>query len=349
MQTKVKSAVAIITAAVILFAGTILLYNNIVSLVQDNTGVTIEEFKESQFNSIWMYLELLHQQADDEIVLISHSIEDDLLSLSEEELALIQSDMSNNIHNQTLHNIIMKNTESKYLNNIGNFRNGIIIMSTDGYMEDFNYRRADKCDNITNSFRTWEDSINHSYNKILEEDAIDKLLNRTSGIIALESYDLTDNPDHIMISELNYKSLLKVYSEEGLDGLRNYQILVPYYITDIGDIFGVPDISQGILMDNNKIIVVQEFNLYDQIIATDSSIFDDSQIEDYIKKSETLLNFLRLFGTSLVISILGIILYICNLYNNMLFEDDDHNDDHEEELEIETENNETENGDSNIE
>lgn len=338
MQTKVKSAVAIITAAVILFASTILIYNNIVSTVQRNTEITINEFKETQFNSIWIYLELLYQQADEEVVLISQNIEKDLLSLSEEELKLIEDDMNNDIHNQTLHNIIMKNTEFYNFNKISNSRNGIIIMSTDGYMEDFNYRRADKCDNTTNSFRTWEDSINHSYNKSLEENAIDKLLNRTSGIIALESYDLIGNEDHIKIKELNYKSLLKVYSEEGLEGLRNYQILVPYYITDIGDIFGVPDISQGIMVDNNKIIVVQEFNLYDQIIATDSSIFDDSQIQDYINSSESLLNLLRLFGTTLVISILGIILYICNLYNNTIFDD--------EESEIETENNETEDGNS---
>ena len=344
MQTKVKSAVAIITAAVILFAGTILIYNNIVSTVQANTEVTIEEFKETQFNSIWMYLELLSQQANEEVTLISKNIENDLLSLSDEELKLIEADMNNDIHNSTLHNIIMENTESRNFKNISNSRNGIIIMSTDGYMEDFNYRRADKCDNTDNPFRTWEDSINHSYNKDLEEDAIDKILNRTSGIIALESYDLTGDEDHIKIKELTYKSLLKVYSEEGLEGLRNYQILVPYYITDIGDIFGVPDISQGILVDNNKIIVVQEFNLYDQIIATGSSIFDDSQIQDYINSSESLLNLLRLFGTTLVISILGIILYICNLYNNTLFDDDDDHED--EESEIETENNETENGNS---
>lgn len=322
MQSKVSFSAKIITVVIVFFCSSILLYTDIITKVQENKNATVTEFKENQFKSIWMYLELLQKQADDEAVSVSKNIEKDLLNLSDKDLSQIESDMSNNIHNDTLHNIIMNYSESHNLNNINNSRNGIIIMSTKGFMEDFNYRRASQSNCIEGKFRTWQNSIDSSFNKELEKNAIDKLLNRTSGIIALESYDLANNPDHIKIKELTYKNLLKVYLSEGLEGLRNYQILVPYYITDIGDIFGVPDISQGIIVDNNKIIVVQEFNLYDQIVANSTDIFDNSQIENYVRNSENLIKLLYICGIGLVMAVCGTIFYFFSVYNNIVLSDE---------------------------
>lgn len=311
------NAIKILIFIAVIFCSSVLLYTNIVSNVKKNVEITTNEFKENQFKSIWLYLEILQAQSEQNVIRVSSDIENDILSLSDEELEDIEIDMSNNVYNKTLHNIFMKNIQNESLNQINNHRNGIVIMSTKGFIEDYNYRRSQN-KNEDSVFRTWQDSLNSSYNKALDKNAFDKLLNRTSGIIALESYDLVNNDNHIMIKELNYDSLLNVFMNEGIEGLRNYQIFVPYYITDLGDIFGKNDIIQGIKEDNNKIIVAQEFNLYDQLVINETNIFNNEEIKDLNGRYVNLLNTLYIFGIGLVAGMFALVIYLCNFYNNIV-------------------------------
>ena len=329
MRSRSKFIIGIMIFVILAFSSSVFGYKNLITLVKDNCEKTTEAFKEEQFKLIWSSLDNLRLQAEKEVSRISEEIEKDILALTDEQLANLQYDMTNNIHNQDLHEILMKNIESQSLNDISNHRNGIVVLSSKGYMEDFNYRRAKNLsDECASSFRAWEDSIENSYNEELEQNAIDKLLNRTSGIIALESYDLIHNDAHIKIKELNYESLFKVFLAEGMEGLRNYQIFIPYYITDIGDIFGNPDISQGIKVDNNKIIIVQEFNLYDQIMIGHSDILDDHAINSITSRYNELLRWLYIVGIVLVSAVCGLIFYFCTIYNDII--DREYDDEPEE-------------------
>lgn len=319
---KSNNFLTMIFIIVLLFTASVFLYKNIIDKIVDNRQMTIESFKEEQFNVIWTSLENLQLQADKEITKISKNIEEDILSLSNEELVLLQSDMTNDTFNKTLHEILISNIKGVGFNDINNHMNGIVVMTNDGYIEDFNYYRASPSSN--SNVREWQVDLDHSYNKELELDAIDKLLNRHSGIIALESYDLTKNENHIIIDEMTYDSLLNVYLDEGLNGLKNYQIFVPYYITDFGDIFGNPDILHGSKVDNNKLIVAQEFNVYDQIMNSQEDLFNTEQIQNVITRYNDLLRLLYIFGISLISAVLSLVIYLCNIYNTLVY--------HEEEL-----------------
>ena len=330
MKSKLKFFTGIMISIIIIFSSSILLYKHTLDGIKRDLEITTSEFKESQFKSIWLYIESLSTQSKREVTRISQEIEKDILALSDEDLYKIQEDMSNNVHNDLLHDIILSHIENQNLNEIKNHRNGIVIMSNDGYMEDYNYRRAVTVDG-DHSFKTWDHSIENSFNEKLDENAYKKLINRTSGIIALESYDLAKNEDHIMITEMTYDSLLKVFLAEGIEGLRNYQIFVPYYITDFGDIFGQPDIDQGIKNDNNKIIVVQEFNIYDQV-TNSHTVFDNKAVEDYTLRSEDTLRNMYLFGIILSITVCGLMLCCCAIYNKIVSDNEEANN------ELETEN-----------
>lgn len=319
MKSKSKFIMGMMILIIILFSSSVFAYKTIIDTIKSNSEKTIEAMKEEQFKVIWSSMHNLQLQSEKEVSRISSQIQEDILALPEDKLKRMQYDMTNNIHNNDLHIILMRNIENQSLNDINNHRNGLVVMSTKGYMEDFNYRRANSVStHDSDSFRVWKDSIENSYNKELEQNAIDKMLNRTSGIIALESYDLVKNNDHIKIKEMNYESLLEVFLAEGMEGLRNYQIFVPYYITDIGDIFGVPDISQGIMVSNNKIIIVQEFNLYDQIMANQNEIFNDNQIKNLTDRYNNLLRLLYIFGIMLIMAVCGVIFYFCSLYNSIV-------------------------------
>ena len=323
---KSRNFLTIILVVACLFTASVFMYKTVTDTIVDNRQATIEAFKEEQFNLIWSSLETLQLQAEKEVTEISKQIESDILSLTPEELEQLEMDMNNDVLNNNLHQILNSNIKGKSLNNIHNHMNGIVVMTIDGYIEDFNYYRA-TTDN--SNIRTWETALSNSYNTKLENDAIDKLLNRNSGIIALESYNLTKNDDHIQIEELTYESLLEVFISEGKYGLKNYQIFVPYYITDFGDIFGNPDIIHGTKFDNNKLIVVQEFNLYDQIMNRHNDLFNDDQIQNVIARYDEVLRLMYILGISLIGSITGLILYLCSVYNAMIIREQDED---EEEL-----------------
>ena len=328
MRSRSKFIIGIMIFVILVFSSSLFIFKNIVDTVKDNSQISVEAFKEEQFKVIWSSLSELQLQSEKEISEIAKHIEEGILSLPKEELEQLQYDMSNNIHNELLHNILLTNIEDKSLNEIHNHRNGIVVMTNNGFIEDSNYRRAEHSSGKNTIFRPWDYNIQNSYNKELDENAVDKLLNRTSGIIAFESYDLVKNRNHIKINEMNYESLLQVYLKEGLEGLRNYQIFVPYYITDLGDIFGTPDIIHGSKIDNNKIIVAQEFNLYDQIKSNSDGLFSDNQIKNLLNRYDNILRLLYIFGIALIMGICGLIFYFCSMYNQLI--ELEYNEDDEE-------------------
>ena len=320
-RIKPNDFLRIILVVVCICTASVFMYKSVIDKISYNRDATTEAFKEEQFKVIWSSLEALYIQAETEVTEISESIEDNILDLSDDQLLKLQQDLTNDTLNQDLHKILNSNMEGKNLNGISNHMNSIVVMTTDGFIEDYNYNRAVETNG--SSVRSWELAIDNSYNKELEQDAINKLLNRNSGIIALESYNLTKDDNHIKINELTYESLLEVYLEEGINGLRNYQIFVPYYITDFGDIFGTPDIIHGSKVDNNKLIVVQEFNLYDQVMYKQYNLFNDEQVKEINARYNDLLRLSYVLGITLVTSVIALIIYLCNMYNTLLVDEEE--------------------------
>lgn len=322
MKIKPKNLLGMMMTIVLIFSSSTILYKHIITTVQDNLDLTVKELREEQFNTVWSSLLDFQEQAKQDVDVISSKIENDIYSLSDDELKQLNYDMDNNIFNEKYHNILISNIEDYKFNKVDNHQNGIVIMNTNGYVEDFNYRRAQNClndEHMHNSHlcREWGYSVDHSYNKELEKDAIDKLLNRTSGIIATESYNITHINNHIMIDELTHETLLNVFKEEGVNGLRNYQIFIPHYITNVGDIFGTPDITHGVKLDNHKIIVVLEFNLYDQL-ANKYPDYENIDIDELIYRTDNLLRWLYIFGIVTIVTVVILILYLCSVYNELI-------------------------------
>ena len=97
--------------------------------------------------------------------------------------------------------------------------------------------------------------------------------------------------------------------------------MVPAYITPTGDIFGIEDVSAyGNKNNNDKIIVVQKFNVYQQIMARYSS--DITQIEMFkdhiITKPINTLHINALFIILIVIIIFILIYFIISKYEHKI-------------------------------
>lgn len=306
---KQKFVARAVCFLMIIMISALLLYMYLVNVIKDNCENDIQDYKDQTFERIYAELEILRLQSFDSAEYVAKSIENELKS---HDLDKMKIDMDAGEVGQEMYNVINKHIRGVTLNNIDNYKNGIIVATKDGIVEDFNYERATKEEQV----RTWDTEIENAYNGKLQQDAVNKLMIHSKRrIIATEKINYSGD-NHVKISEMTKSNLKKVYDIEGLEGLRNYQIDTPAYITEHGDIFGEEDIVKGIKQDNHKLIIIQEFNLYDQLMEVSPDIFEmDNTITKIQYKYSVMLDIVYILGLFIVASVIILLFYFSHLYN----------------------------------
>ena len=117
---KSKNFLTTILVVVCLFTASVFMYKTVTDNLSSNRQATINAFKEEQFNIIWSSLETLQLQAEKEVTEISKEIEKGILNLTPEELDQLEMDMSNDVLNENLHEILNSNIKNHSLNGINN-------------------------------------------------------------------------------------------------------------------------------------------------------------------------------------------------------------------------------------
>lgn len=176
----------------------------------------------------------------------------------------LKHDLDKDMYSETkLPQIILKNIDDKYLFNIRNNNNGIFVITNNGIAVDMNL------DGIDTVYRSFDDEVSRHFNYKLAYQAFERLINHKDyNIIYYEIEGPENIEEHEIIVSPSYDALFDVYTKEGINGLKGYDVLVPTYITDDGDIFGTPDINEhGMRIKNHKLIVVQRFNVYDVLMS----------------------------------------------------------------------------------
>lgn len=302
----IKSVCIVVLLLMVLSA----VYSMIIADVKELQANTIRAIKEEQFDKIYNYLVILQDQAKESATSVATGIENDINA--NVDLNQLKEDMDNRRFNAQLNEILEKNTENVYLNGIDSGRNGILVCDTDGVLLDRSYDRAERKDNSAILTPASD------YNKKLADEALYDIMNHhVDELIAIEQvYNSEQMPeDHIKISEVTYETLKSVFMKEGLEGLQYYQFLVPAYITETGDVFGQQDIVMGIKNDTHKIIVIQEYNLIEQVKEKYQSIVTDDHIERLVDQFIRTLNLLYVIGIGFIIDIIALLVYISIIYN----------------------------------
>lgn len=313
---KTKSAKTLknyILIVTLVFFGVVFVYSDIIFTFTKSSQEIIKDFREKQFESIMLYFEELEEEASKNALKVSRSIEDDIKEFFD--LDDLKTTMDEGRIPHKVFDILENNTKNIHLNDIKTCRNGILILNNSGVLIDHNYERA----SIKRADRTYESGRNSSWNKGLYDNAIKKILNKTGkdSIIAIEVFE-PENKEHEKIPNPSYHNLEKIYVEEGIDALAGYQFLVPAYITETGDIFGQKDIERGLIQKNHKFIVVQEFNLYDQIQAYHKEFLDTVNEDGILSQHQFVLNVLYILGCFLLLSYLIVVVIFTNSYNYLL-------------------------------
>lgn len=321
-KKRVRSMIVIILLLLVSFVGIVGTCSISIDTVKKAREDQIVDVRKRDFEVIWGSLQMYLNTSKTQTEKIANAIEADIRNSFDLDDLKERLDHNDPTADQELYEIIRKHIENVHFGGVSNNRNSIIVLEGyDNIVEDFlvdpKSRESDKQD-IAISGRKLSDYLNTTYNKELFSSAMQKLRNHTSGIIAMEPYNYIDNDNHTLITEMSFIILESVYVEEGFEGLKNYQFLTPIYITDTGDIFGQQDIEHGVHQDTHKFVVIQTFNLYDQLVSIKPDIGDDDYLGRLDTRYSEVLNSLYILGTISIIMITIIIIYSFSLYNMII-------------------------------
>lgn len=320
-KNPIRKMAIFIASILLIFGAAILLYSAVLSSVKNAKQSAMDQAKDTKFDLIWTQLQLSLEESYANAEIVAEHIERDIKT--EFDLTDLKDALDTNDADayQRLSKLVAKNIERISLNDIDNHRNSVMVMTGDGIiLEDYTIDLSTKIP-AGDNFNKYLDT---SYNKELFLDALRKLKIQSEYIIAIENIDYIRNDDHIKISDVNRDTLKQVFDAEGLAGLQNYEFMTPVYITDTGDIFGTKDIIGGIPQENHKLIVIQTFNLYDQIIRNDHEYADNDYECAITERYDDVLVMLYIFGIILVVAIAACILYMMALYNFITDRYEDH-------------------------
>lgn len=260
-NTKMKPIVVVIVLSVLTLIGVFhyVLFNHTINMLQKQAEELDEIHIEVQWTDIESILDLSILAAHNEAVETA-SILVDNIKRSYPDLSELNEEFDQGKFNSPkFTEALMSSIQEKYLYGIHNSSNDIFVISRNGIVFDMNVTKIKK----TN--RNFEEEARTHFNEQLTYSALEALLtHRDDVLIYYEPLQPIDPEGHNLITVPTRKSLEEIFYKEGLEGLRGYTVLVPAYITDNGDVFGVPDIGlDGNVNLNHKLIVVQRFSIYD--------------------------------------------------------------------------------------
>ena len=321
-KKRVRSMMIVILLMLVSFVGIVGTCTISINTVKQAREEQIVDVRKRDFETIWGILQMYLNKSKTQTEEIANAIETEIKNTVDLDNLKERLDHNDPTADQEIYEIIRKHIENVHFGGVSNNRNSIIVLEGyDTIIEDFlvdpDSRESDKQD-IEVSGRKISDYISTTYNQDLFTSAMQKIRNHTSGIIAIEPYNYIDKEGHTLITEMSFATLEEVYVKEGWEGLKNYQFLTPIYITDTGDIFGQQDIEHGIHQDTHKFIVIQTFNLYDQLNSVKSDIGDDDYIGRLDYRYSEILNSLYILGIISIIMIAIIIIYSFSLYNMII-------------------------------
>lgn len=291
----------------------IIMYTNLIRDTKEIQVEVIEKCRNEEFEYLWGVLnEKFSYSAKNNIMNASENIEE---SIRELDLEQLKAELDQGIYPEELNEIFEDNLKNLTLNGINNGRNNAMVVSNDHIIINYSYYAYP---NEAEDSHLFSGIITSGYNKELSLNAIDHLYKQDESVVCIE-LQASDNPNHIKIKNASKESFREVYLKEGIEGFKNYQFLVPVYVTETGDIFGQSDIVQGDRIDKtHKFIIIQEFNLYDQL-----QLFPENLEEDNIAalqaKHEKLINNMYILGIIFVFLVFIILINFNLTYNNFIY------------------------------
>lgn len=302
----------VILFSMIAFVAVILLYSYLTESIGKAQDAYIEETIDSSFDGIENYIGELSFSASQKASNLSQDIE---TKIREEypDLSTLKKEMSQKDYTN-LDRLISSVVQNKmYLNDISNNHNSIFVTTSKDIIFNPDY---DSSISEKSRYESWQSFINTNYNKDLATEACRQLTTMPDSYVFIEPYE-SDIDGHTYYKKVTIDTLRDVYEKEGIEGLKNYQLLVPAYIKNTKDIFDNPEVSTGIKHETYRMIVIQRCNIYDQI-TTNKPYLINTDADKLLKDKENLLTIAYGVGIIMVIAFISFIVLGTMLFNNFI-------------------------------
>lgn len=310
---KIKIIIAMIALIAIAAIAVVLIYSSTLDEVKDSHSEVIQQYKSEQFENLWNLLTTqIEPAAKNNILSAADEIETEIKNMDMDGL---KTQLDKGIYSDDIMNVFKNNLDKLCLNGIDNGRNNTIVISNDYVILNYSYYAYPNNAEDPHSFTS---ILLSGFNKELSKNAIDHIYKQDESIVCIEMTG-NSNKKHINIVDSTKDNFRKVYMSEGIDGFKNYQFLVPIYITDTGDVFGQDDIVHGERIDtNHKFIIIQEFNLYDQI-ENYPEYFDSSYLDSLNMHFDYMMRNFYILGILFIAFVLIVIFTFISIYNNFIY------------------------------
>lgn len=275
IKSNIKTKIVSISSMILLSGFTLLGYIQYseYEYMTDN----FDSIRQSVSSELDMYIEsiLLENQAKAKLYIESYTniINDEILKGYEGDYDTLKKDIQNPKEDTKLIAILDECLSNKFINT-KSIHNRPFVSTLDHIIWNrslsYEYNISD-----TDKVISLDAFINNHYNSKLSKITIEAIKNMNldkNKFIFWEALP-NNNPEHKLIDKMDISELIDVYNNEGIDSLKSYEILIPAYITDKGDIFGNKDVNpNGHKNNTDKIIVIQRVNVYDALVKYESKI-----------------------------------------------------------------------------
>lgn len=234
----------------------------------------------------------------------SQNIQDTLKEVYGEDLTGLKYDIDNPSPNSKLTQVFDEEFDGFYINGDSNTNKPFVLSE-----KNLLWGRSLSYDNTKNDYISIEELMDLQSNNKLNETSIQYILNNN---ISKYVFWQNETEESTSLTSMDIDKLIDIYYNEGLESMKNYELLIPTYITSDGDIFGNKD-SDGIghKVLNYKIIIVQRINIYDILkdYTYELSCFDSQNKTIERNESDNIMQKYRGISQIAAISIIIFVLF----------------------------------------
>lgn len=216
--------------------------------------------------------------ANNQLTFLTRNLHQDLLQTYDGNMEQLEEDLRQPLEDSVLSHLLDRHFKNVSLK-IDNKSNKLFVSTVDNIL----WINTDSI-NSDDGIITWDDFTTYQYNPILADKAYMAIKNMNIQKNKYIFWQVGSSKTEVINMDL--ESLYRVYKEEGINGLKKYEMMIPMYITDDGDIFGTSDFNPlGRKNDNYKIIIVQRINLFDALDEYSTQLKEFENQYELIEKS----------------------------------------------------------------
>lgn len=294
-------ATIILSMCIILFSYSACRFLDEIKLVREYNKVAIEESNNATFTAISGLISSISLLAEDSL---RYNLKFAGEKFSREEKDTISNSFNNGEpitdELKIISSIYFKNY---YFTHVNNRNNDIFICNKNGIVADYS-KEAES----VYTFIPWgADTDIRPSTPSIKGEVLDKLLdpNDVNTIIFKDGNEKIYSMD----------DLKEVYINDGIEEFKNYNVLVPVYISS--DLKS-SSANYGTAMNDYSVIIVQEFNIYDQIMNMQPDLGKYSSTGFNENEMDEIISVLYMLGFCLLIGDVVFITLIIHIHNGYI-------------------------------